>query len=1621
MPDFGRTLEQLRAARAARAQARQRSYAAQVERLALQRQAERNRRSSDDRQGEVDGRLERAEAAVTDLAREEIGAARAVDDLLAGLHEDTSPETLIANWSADIPILLLPLRVETRWWTGELLVRVFPDEIAIDTHEEALTKSENAAGEVYWRAIAAARQNPNAPDTGRKEAWHKLVQAFGAPRAAYVVRHTKPTNWDATPSPDAAGLAFAPPGTLKEDRWTEAPRVHVLPDRLTLMLLRGGRTVRTATGNLIDDVVHAGPAPLMADGKASWARDAQGHIAFDAESLWLKDFDVAVAGGLGFRLALQPGDEQGFDELIVLGLNHSASTSETTRLVGDLFAGHRFSPKGLALVPQGTATNNTSDDDAGLDSTDWFADASYQAEMSAAAPDIGDLDAASDGKRLAAYLGLDPGLFAGVANADRHDHAEAVAMNTALYPGTLGYFLRSMIPEVASDEALADLRLFFSRSVTGRGPLAAFRVGNQPYGILLAGPAPRDRPDERPAHTAFFGPDIERVIERLIARARGYWMGFLPNLARLGASANASADLLAVMGLQPTAAEYFQRIATTYDHLANLAGFQTGGNRMDEVFKSVFDGIEAHAVATGLGYRQQRADGSQKPYPLLFQLIYQSYQTRVPSLSLIDGQPFSETDPIKPYDMAATRNYIDWLIANARSPEALRSQDFAGAARPSALLYMLLRHALLIQSAASVNLWLRQYAIEAPELIASRKFLNMSAKVDIAAWEMLSAPANTLKGAVASDQPLLAMVHLPEFRIGPNAAVGAPLSDMLAAYQMLRGLPTARLERLFAEHIDTLSYRIDAWETALFDRSLRRRRERAQGAPGLYLGSIGYLENLRPALGKRRRIEEAMLPPALRQVDGSPLFTQIGGAGFVHTPSLNHATAAAILRNGYLTHATPDDPNRLAVNLNSGRVRRAKELMDGVRNGQPLEVLLGIQFERALHEATTRPTAPVVLNDLKPSFRKAFPVQRTRVPRAGHAGEGPEIVPDYSVANGLAIAAAPETFPVGVAGLPALSLDKTAELKTIRDGLRDSLDALKDVVTAESAYQLSLGNFDRSAAIVQSLAGALAAPEIEVTQTSRGTDLTFTQRVAIQLDPARTANPWPAIAMTSRARVEGPLNAWLADMLGDPIRYACTVELQDAGPVTVTSVRLADLGLQPIDLVQVCRGLRDATGPVELESRIAVVALAATGLPAASKVSITFAAPGPAPVGTAPMADALHLLDLAHQVIAGARALDGRDSVSASKPSAAGTEPSGIDIAELRMRFAALLAEFDGIAAALATALAAAQGPGAGDPAFAALSVALRRAADAGVPFAFPATGHDSLIAQTGVIGGAIATMRKQATAQETASHAAGLAVTQQAERLIKAAQEFLGADFRILPRFRYANAPDVAASNTDRDAILAFARAGDVSVDPVGEVLTSVAQVRGAIHRLVRLRLMQDMMAANAPEVAALQLPHRLDDVWLGAALPVGREIFHDTLSLIQLRPQGFAPGGDQCGLLVDEWVESFPRKREVTGLAFGFDQPNSAPLQSLLLAVAPDEAAHWDWAALVDIVRQTVLRAKLRAVEPDMLDKVPGVTTLLPATMAEFSTSPGALSLDFGLAVPILLTQAIEFGYASKLTGTS
>jgi len=243
-----------------------------------------------------------------------------------------------------------------------------------------------------------------------------------------------------------------------------------------------------------------------------------------------------------------------------------------------------------------------------------------------------------------------------------------------------------------------------------------------------------------------------------------------------------------------------------------------------------------------LGYNPKRDNGTSKPVPLLFQLIYQHYQTRLDNKNLIDNFPLSEEKGIKPYDEALNKNYINWLLENSADVNKLEQQNFgAGVTRPNSLLYMMLHNAFLLEARHSIWRLFAFHNILADELVRSRKFMNISSQPDVSAWEVFRAPANRLIPAETSDRSLLSFVQLDRFNAGAGIDIGRYLNQAKDALQTLKGLPTARLERLLAEHIDTLSYRLDSWQTALFDRRLRQQRELTSVSPqrrtGIYIGS----------------------------------------------------------------------------------------------------------------------------------------------------------------------------------------------------------------------------------------------------------------------------------------------------------------------------------------------------------------------------------------------------------------------------------------------------------------------------------------------------------------------------------------------------------------------------------------------------------------------------------------------------------------------------------------------------------------------------------------------------------------------------------------------------------------
>ena len=113
------------------------------------------------------------------------------------------------------------------------------------------------------------------------------------------------------------------------------------------------------------------------------------------------------------------------------------------------------------------------------------------------------------------------------------------------------------------------------------------------------------------------------------------------------------------------------------------------------------------------------------------------------------------------------------------------------------------------------------------------------------------------------------------------------------------------------------------------------------------------------------------------------------------------------------------------------------------------------------------------------------------------------------------------------------------------DRLRDGLDAVSDLLLAESVHQAVAGNMERTKASLQALTDPEVAPDPEVVRTPRSARL-LTFRMVLALDVS-AATKWPG-PLTPRAAANPSVNAWLAEHLPAPSAIQWTVVNGGAPP-----------------------------------------------------------------------------------------------------------------------------------------------------------------------------------------------------------------------------------------------------------------------------------------------------------------------------------------------------------------------------------------------------------------------------------------------------------------------------------------
>ena len=342
-------------------------------------------------------------------------------------------------------------------------------------------------------------------DAGKIDAANAaLTAAVGAARAAQLIADYAPFNLArrARRALDQGdGGAFgrvrclpSRPATTQHS-WSQAPQVRQFPDRFVVLGFNGSAQTLEAVGGPVTLPLYTGPDP-----SADPNTDPTSCIHPDGPDLfvpdqlqWMVDFDRAVAAGMALAIPLTA-------RAVRSGIhapagrwdcNSALLPNDGPRRCRSCLPTINGAAAASSLVAQGTPTHNASRHQrpAPRPKTTRMR-ASTTARTARCLRPSADPTQKRDGQWLAEFLGLDPTFVAGVHGSGGVDQMQARAMQTALWPATLGYWMDTLFTpnpgttSIFSDAVIEDTRSFFTPYVSGRGPLPAIRIGGQPYGIL---------------------------------------------------------------------------------------------------------------------------------------------------------------------------------------------------------------------------------------------------------------------------------------------------------------------------------------------------------------------------------------------------------------------------------------------------------------------------------------------------------------------------------------------------------------------------------------------------------------------------------------------------------------------------------------------------------------------------------------------------------------------------------------------------------------------------------------------------------------------------------------------------------------------------------------------------------------------------------------------------------------------------------------------------------------------------------------------------------------------------------------------------------------------------------
>lgn len=1524
---------------------------------------------------------------LADTQRGELNASEvAIDSAAKSFYEGSEgafPD-VIGNLNSENPVLFFPVRLETKYRTSDgetttLDIRIYPDDLMVQTHEHLLTDLEFDSGKDYWNAVWI--QDTIIPTNQEKiDAWDILVKTYGKERAAWIRTQSTPTNISYI---EVSGTTAAfPTLTTNSDSWTEQPFTRILPDRFVVVAYPkdvGGVQLDpiVTVGNPIPEKVKIGVSPNFDDEGIYYNPDNT--IAADDATRWMIDFDIdvdysAVAVGLGVKMGLMAdvtGESgqllasEGFSKIIAWGINTSLNEADSKTLLEDLINNHHYT-NGFSLLKQGTSTKNLANERAGYSSFEFDPENSHARECEGDLFSPVDSDKSkTDGQRLAEALGISYDTLSHIENSDGYDIRNALLSNNVLWAGGTGFYMSEMMHPVFSADDVEKARDFYTNFISGRGAIPSIRVGTQPYGILPIASNKDITWDETEPNADFYD-----RYNTFFNKVNDYW--------KANAVAPASSENISETPIDDITKTLGRNALTTERYFRSGAGPELVWNSL------MFDNRHTDAASWHEGKLSAAADTltelgfSSEVIPKILMTSFSGEEVESDVSLVADRVSSNELEEIEGSEV----NFIN-LLLNSTLDEII-DEDYASfgiGQAPTSLMYKSLRLSLLTEYwnfAAD----LLQLSDEDRQL---SEFFNDGTEIsggDPPEGGELTVGRNRItyfdeEYPEGSGETIASIINSGAYTEMDEGNKIVSVRDDLA---ILAGISSKELDILFNEHLDVNTHRIHSWTYGPIHQRLKYLRNTLPGTSyserntATYLGAYGWLMNVKN-----------------ESVSSTPQANK-----FMLAPSINQAITAALLRNGYDMSNNFVSSELSAVNLTSERVREALFIIDGIMKGNPLGELLGYQFEKELLNS-------YALAGYIDDIRHLFPFT---VVTAYDSADESKRIKARGVVNGLKLIQKYQedtsaSFGVIFSSALESALDSIQQGQILNSIKRICaiMDAVGDLAVAEGVFQIVQGNYDRAGALGDSLSNGRTPVKPDVIDTQRkGYGITNKITINMELKTAEdliTADVYnldTVEKLSARQMADPTLDFWIRKIIGNDTisNTICHVDYKVDGIDDNCQISLSDLNLWPIDCLFIIGG-QDLDA--ELRERICRHIMTVTVSPDITDVIIDFKFKD---VGKFSIYEFQGLMKHLLKVVTNSPYLKTSDYSWGLD-----TPDELFDVDEIRNRielqYQSYLAKKNTLVDEYTN-----------QDDYEEWAKALFALAQFGLPHTLGHADNLTIIStdatklnqDTEAVLEIIESKEHKIDDFRTQMFDANLSANKQVEAAIEVAKLVFGSSFRVLPQYNLGNASYSIMKSIETGNPLMDDAVNNDSVMAMEEWLHDAGKVRERITDMEVLSLLKECFDTTYDlDVIPAQLPYEPIDSngydnnrWMGLEVDKSRmkdgrlclainsyDTFYDEVS----------GGNNLCGILIDEWIELIPLENHSAAVALNYNQPNSQAPQCLLLAVPsilPNESIpatmNWKQDDIQAMLEQTLDDAIVRSADYDAIKGTP-LGEFLPLTL--------------------------------------